>query len=309
MKQNVGWKDAVNVPQLGVGDKLYHYTSVEGLKGICDGEFWITEKNFLNDYTEFQIAADIFREVLDRHMRNKVKCEAIANKVIAEINRGKTPGLDSEDEIAYYGDYIISFCLDGDSPLLWSEYSGFTGYCMQFDFEKLLHSFVSDKNYIRHGRVIYNHDIQVSLIENVIKKQFFDWPQGFEYINSWDDFENLTDKEIDDLYWQLAFVIDEYSIFFKLPCFEGENEYRIVFTSAHDGGRYKPNEYVQQYFRIKDGVLIPYIIKKLTGLEALEKVIIGANNKSDIAVKGLQYYFRNKKIDVVIDKSKIPLRY
>lgn len=37
------------IPILESGRKLYHYTSAMGLQGICKGEFWVTERNFLND--------------------------------------------------------------------------------------------------------------------------------------------------------------------------------------------------------------------------------------------------------------------
>ena len=42
------------VPILTEGDKLYHYTSAAGLKGIVEKEFWVTESHFLNDRSEFQ---------------------------------------------------------------------------------------------------------------------------------------------------------------------------------------------------------------------------------------------------------------
>lgn len=44
--------DTSLIPVLSAGDKLYHYTSAAGMQGICGGEFWITESNFLNDSTE-----------------------------------------------------------------------------------------------------------------------------------------------------------------------------------------------------------------------------------------------------------------
>ena len=37
--------------------------------------------------------------------------------------------------------------------------------------------------------------------------------------------------------------------------------------------------------------------------------MIGPKNKSDIAEKGLWYFFRNMKLDVKVYKSKMPIRY
>lgn len=54
-----------NIPIISRGS-LYHYTSVDGLKGIVDGEFWITDSGFLNDTKEFHVASDIFIELVGK---------------------------------------------------------------------------------------------------------------------------------------------------------------------------------------------------------------------------------------------------
>lgn len=300
--------DVLLIPVLQKGDKLYHYTSAAGLKGICEEEFWITESNFLNDSTEFHVATDIFCEVMDMHMQDREKCECMKKQVCDEIARLKHRG-GMHEKVAYCGDYVISFSLDYDSTLMWSEYSDFLGYCMKFDFEKLLHSFPGCNHTIMHGKVIYNHDEQISLIEKAIEHQFLQWPTGFDYLNAWEDFDILTEQEIEDFYWMLAVVIEAYNVFFKLPCFEGEHEYRFVFSCGHDGGRYKPENLEKQYFRIKDEILIPYVRKRLSSLDALEGILIGPKNKSDIAVKGVECFLRNLRLDAKVEKSQMPLRY
>ena len=42
-------------------------------------------------------------------------------------------------------------------------------------------------------------------------------------------------RNIEDLYVWLSVLIDAYNMFFKLDCFKGENEYRMVFCCIHDG--------------------------------------------------------------------------
>ena len=86
---------------------------------------------------EFQVATKIFCEVIDNHMKNKERAEKLKKKTCDEIERLTKPGMLGE-EVAYSGDYVISFSLDNDSILMWSEYSDFYGYCMEFDFEKLV---------------------------------------------------------------------------------------------------------------------------------------------------------------------------
>lgn len=302
--------DTLLIPVLQNGDKLYHYTSAAGLKGICEGEFWVTEHGFLNDFMEFQVATDVFCEVLDRHMKNKTLCAKIQEKVRNEVVRLQTPGLSVADKIAYGGDYVISFCCDYDSPIMWSSYSDFAGYCIQFDFEKLVNLFEEKyRNKFIHGKVIYNHEQQVHLLEDTIIHSYFDWPTGFDYLKTWDDFDRMTVENINDWYMYIATEVGAYNMFFKLPCFEGEQEYRFVFMIGHDGGRYKPEDLWKQYFRVKDDVLIPYVKVHIDSLDSMEKVLIGAKNKSDLAGKGLQYLFRNLKQNIDIEKSNVTLRY
>lgn len=299
--------DTILIPVLEEGDKLYHYTSAAGFHGICNGEFWITESNFLNDFTEFHVATDVFCEVIDKHVTDKQVCGKVKNKVLSEIDRlSHCPEIG--EKIAYGGDYVISFSLDYDSTLMWSEYSGFLGYCLKFDFEKLLHDSFDKKCIIQHGQVIYRHEQQVSLIESSIENGYFK-NDTIPYLNSWVDFNDLTDVEIDDFFPILAAEVSVYNQFFKKPCFEGEHEYRFIFYCGHEGGLYKKEELDKQYFRVKDEVLIPFIKKKLTSLKALEEVLIGPKNKSDIAILGAERFLRNLQLDVPVTKSKMPLRY
>lgn len=297
------------IPVLEEGGKLYHYTSAAGLQGICGGEFWVTERFFLNDIMEFQVATQIFCEVLDKHMANKVCAEKLKKKVCDEIDRLNRPGMLGE-EVAYSGDYVISFSLDNDSILMWSEYSDFYGYCMEFDGDELIEMFHGNNRYsFLHGQVVYDHDEQLRIIEKTLEMEILNHKPGFEYLNSWDDLDDLTSENIEDLYLWVAVIINEYNMFFKLECFKGENEYRFVFMSIHDGGRIKENEREKQYFRIKNEVLTPFIKKKISNLNSLKSIMIGPKNKSDIAEKGLWYFFRNMKLDVKVYKSKMPIRY
>ena len=257
---------------------------------------------------EFQVATQIFCEVIDKHISNTECAKKLKKKVCDEIERKNRPGMLGE-EVAYGGEYVISFCLDADSILMWSEYSDFYGYCMEFDCEQLINTICHKSYDFIHGQVIYNHEEQIDIMEKTIEKEFFDCSLDFQYLNSWDDLNNLTDENIEDLYMHLSVVIDAYNMFFKLECFKGEREYRFVFFSIHDGGRIKKEDQEKQYFKIKNEVMIPYIKKKLLNLDSLESVMIGPKNKSDIGEKGLQYFFRNMKIKVEVKKSQMPIRY
>ena len=295
------------IPVLSKGDKLYHYTSGEGLKGICEGEFWATERSFLNDYTEFQVATDIFIEILEKHMNNQRIFTKLKEKIFKELDRLQTPSLNKSDQAAYAGDYVISFSLDSDSPLMWSEYSDFTGYCMEFDFFELWTAF-NKFPFNMHGKVIYEHDEQIRLVENSIEYMMNQYEE-LDYLDGWDDLDKMSNEEIDGFVSLMAMVITGYNMFFKLPCFEGENEYRFVISRIHDGGICKPEDRVPVYFRLKNGVLIPYVKEKIQDVNSLKRVLVGAKNGSDIAAIGLKHFFRSKGLYVDVEKSQMPLRY
>ena len=69
-------------------------------------------------------------------MKNKERAEKLKKKTCDEIERLTKPGMLGE-EVAYSGDYVISFSLDNDSILMWSEYSVFMDIAWNLIFEKI----------------------------------------------------------------------------------------------------------------------------------------------------------------------------
>lgn len=294
----------LQIPTLKEGDKIYHYTSAAGLQGILGKEFWITECHFLNDSSEFQVGTEVFIELL----RNNISDSNMLDKMIADL-QAELQELERMPKVgekcAFAGEYVISFCKDEDSALMWSEYSDFKGYCMEFDFKELLNSF--GEVYF-HGAVVYNYQEQLQYVENTFTNQFF--RDGIiDGIHNWEEINSIKDADYKVFIGHCAIICKLYNMFFKKACFEGEHEYRFIFSSIHDGGLIKDEMREKLYFRIKNEVYIPYIKKKVCSLSGLKSVLVGPKNKSDIAVKGLEYFLRNEKLDVVVKKSEMPLRY
>lgn len=297
--------DILYIPDIHPGDKIFHYTSANALKGICEKEFWATEHGFLNDPNEFNIGTEIFAKIVKEKVSDATLAKKIIEKARDEVAELQRPGNLNED-IAYSGSYIISFCLDEDSMLMWSEYSNFMGYCMKFDFEKLLHSFNKEPDW--HGRVIYKPSEQLKYMGNALDEMFKICADEYS-LTKWDDLKDCSGKVIHEVSMDFAIVCLFYNMFFKKECFSGEREYRMIFSCIHDKGLCKPENREKQYFRIKDEVLIPYVKEKFNSMDCLESVIIGPKNKSDIAQKGLWSLFRNLGINVDVKKSDVLLRY
>lgn len=67
--------------------------------------------------------------------------------------------------------------------------------------------------------------------------------------------------EIRKIASQLEMLVYYYNMFFKKECFSGENEYRFVFMCAHNDKTTEDYRKEEQYFRVKDNVLIPFVKK------------------------------------------------
>lgn len=191
---------------------------------------------------------------------------------------------------------------------MWSEYSDFCGYCIEFDFNKLIHSF-SNSTQITHGKVVYEHEEQVSMMQEIIENDFFQSHSLFPYVSSWEDFASINDKQLAHFSLHMATVVHLYNMFFKKECFSGENEYRFVFICDHDEVLSPYIEIEPQYFRIKDNVLILFVKKRLSSLDSVNSILIGPKNNSDIAEKGVKHFLRYHKIKAKVEKSEMPLRY
>lgn len=301
--------DNIFIPQLCEGDKLFHYTSADGFKGICEGEIWATHGYFLNDPTEFQIGTEVFCEVVNMHVHNKEVCKKLKDNAKSDTELLKIASKDQGN-----GVYIISFSLDEDSTLMWSEYSDFLGYCLKFDFDKLYSSIETNHTVFLHGKVIYDREEQFKLIERTIEEGYFK-NESIQNLNSWEDFNKITDKEIENLFHYLGYDIYIHNLFFKLQAFADENEYRFIFLDTSCKTQEPENIYNaritndnQPLFRIKNEVIIPFIKVKYQ-CNALEEIMIGPKNKMDIALEGAEYFLKSRNLFIPVTKSKMPLRY
>ena len=293
------------IPTLEDNESVYHYTSAEALMGICKKEFWVTESHFLNDSTEFQLGTEIVLDVLKDAIKDEGLAEVLEKLVPPKVKDSDVM-LHIANEYTYAGYYVISFCLDNDSALMWSQYSNYVGYCMKFNFRELVTSF--DAKYIYHGKVLYTREEQYACVEKMIDIAL-DERSDILKIPSKNDEGKIEKKQLIEFIDRIVYICLYYNMFFKNECFSGENEYRIIFPAVHDNKEVALEDHTKQNFRVKNEILIPYIKETMKNLDSLKAVLIGPKNNSDIAEKGLKCFFRNQKMNIEIQKTKIPLRY
>ncbi|WP_458407860.1 DUF2971 domain-containing protein [Anaerotignum sp.] len=310
--QDTRYMDAwIHVPLCKRGEKLYHYTTAEGVRGIVENrEFMATKSDFLNDKLEFQYAVEVMERLTEKYIVNTSLRERFFSELKKEIDRlgiiaPVCEDYDCKEEGLSF--YVVAFSKLQNNALLWAEFTDFKGYCLEFDYEKLVEGF--QHRVFLHGTVIYDEEEQMngllesllSCIRNLEKEVMTDLTGFFE------EETEISDTSLEKLAEEMAVVVSVYAMFFKKSFFEGEEEYRFVFPPViNELGVAKPE------FRLLDQIFLPYIMVEFDREQKeipLESVMVGAKNNSDIAVRGMKYFLRSQGLELPVLLSDIPLRY
>ena len=311
--QDTRYMDAwIHVPLCKKGEKLYHYTTAEGVRGIVENrEFMATKSDFLNDKLEFQYAVEVMERLTEKYIVHASLRERFFSRLKQEIERMGiiTPVCDVEGDCHMEGlsFYVVAFSKLQNNALLWAEFTDFKGYCLEFDYTKLVEGF--QHRVFLHGTVIYDEEEQMngllesllSCIRNLQDGGMTDLEGFFE------EDAVVSDASLQKLAEEMAVVVSVYAMFFKKGFFEGEEEYRFVFPPLiNELGMAKPK------FRLLDQLFLPYIMVEFDRKQEsipMESVMVGAKNNSDIAVRGMKYFLRSQGLDIPVLLSDIPLRY
>ena len=301
--------DWIHVPICQKGDKLYHYTTADGIRGIVENrEFMATKSDFLNDKLEFQYAVEVMERLMEKYIVNEDLRVQFSEKLKAEIDRiGIITSANSAVEENEMSFYVVAFSKQQNNSLLWAEFTDFRGYCLEFDYEKIVEGF--QHRVFLHGTVIYDEEEQMNgLLESLLSCIHSLVEKGAEDLQGFFEEDAIpSEKSLDQLVDAMAVVCSVYAMFFKKSYFAGEEEYRFIFPPLHrERGEDKPQ------FRLLDQIFLPYIMVELEAEQAdlpLQSVMVGAKNNSDIAVRGMKYFLKTQGLDIPVLLSDIPLRY
>jgi len=123
---------------------LYHYTNASSLISIIENkEFWITQRDFMNDKYETKYPAEQILKIFKR------------NKNISYDQKYFTENLIS----SLHSQYILSFSLLSDSLHQWSYYGKNDGYCLGIKKGNLIKLLAGLKMEFSCGKVIYGRNI------------------------------------------------------------------------------------------------------------------------------------------------------
>lgn len=279
---------------------IYHYTSPTGFAGIIENNtLRFTDRFYLNDKSEgiyvlklcvdnietLDFRTDDFRESFLRNCRERI----------------------SQPQRDRFYIYQCSFSTDKDSLCLWNYYTkldGIKGYNLKFDASNLSKSICVTKHeglnapILRYGKVIYDKEKQLEILHEIVRL-FCDYS---------------LKNEISTYDFMSSFLIDKImllGVFFKMPCFNVENEFRLFYDlHLNEDNTYSAIK-DKQHFYERNGIFIPYVDlhfdkDSLIGVGVSPTLDFEATRESILRITGTKYSNVNKN---TIYQSKIPVRY
>ncbi|UWZ84556.1 DUF2971 domain-containing protein [Occallatibacter riparius] len=214
-----------------VGQKLYHYTNLEGLLGILSkNDLWLTHAQYCNDEQELTHGLQLTRKVIEEQAQGAdPKRKSYLEELLSLLTE---PKLDPV--------YVCCFCERDDLLSQWRAYAAnATG--VSIEFEPANFSYITGPDcpptvgLMRFWKVFYSPETQQKIIRSAINYYPF-----FDQAAAPSDWAKWTAEAI-------RFFIPT----FKNKDFVGEEEWRLIFTPA-SGGPVKPS------YRVRGGMLVPY---------------------------------------------------
>lgn len=232
-----------NIPLDHNVERIYHYTSTEGLNGIFKNQqLWANDIYRQNDKSE----GVYILKLLEDNIATFNISENFKDAILREVNRVRPVLIEGYYDSKKYRSFIISFSTEQDELALWNYYTkskNSTGYNIVFDTNILMKSHIQTKKldrqsgeedvyyqkiddiHFRHGKVIYEQEIQIDIIRQLVK-----------------DFERYFDRSDTECEYHLVDKLLWVGNFFKHPKFKHEYEYRMAFFCYTNKNNPKMND-------------------------------------------------------------------
>ena len=198
-------------------DVLYHYTSIEGFKGIIDSkEIWATAANhLLNDPTEITHAKEIALEIL-RKRKSDFNSKG-------ELYNNCKSAIESSDRSKDF-QCICSFSEEGDLLSQWRAYCPKGGVSIGFSGERIENN-IGDPC-IQDGICVENY-YNDYIRESYIYKCIYDPDEQEKKIDELIGFLlKHANCQVAGFFWKM---IQTFSYSFKHKSFEEEKEWRLCY--------------------------------------------------------------------------------
>lgn len=245
---------------------LYHYTDVQGFKGIVDSrELWATHIQYLNDTEEYLYAVGVARRVLGEQAPTAADPQEgmVLSRLGTELSLGR---------VVYVG--VASFSEVADGLGQWRSYCpNGAGYSLGFLREDLIHLGRQQGFYLT--RCLYGDVSQTQAIAQALEevRRSAPWAKALE------------DHDPDDAYQAAAVVwLDRFARLaptIKHQAFDGEQEWRLISVpTPFSDGRWREHP--------GRSLLIPYVLITLAppgGSVPIAELVAGPTPHRDLALR------------------------
>lgn len=317
-----------------VYEKLYHYTTWEGLKGIIENQtLWATNYKFLNDYSEiilfkdklisliYPYVSDGYKKLIEHRpsVMQKINREGGLHKVVQHDAKGLV-----EAQYHALGNeiYILSFCGQPEKLSIasngllsqWRAYGPGGGAAIVFDTKKLEEILEIEAQRFEYSAVIIADIIYSDNDQKLQEELSDDLAILSDIAKLFFNHENLSQKIIFEAskgYIPFVKCISRY----KHHGFSEENEVRVValptvideeylkLAKAKDATLMPEKE---RKYRSKNEKSIPYIeLFKSDDIDLpIEKIILGPHKDKETRAAELHTMLKKTKIEITC--SDIP---
>ena len=263
-------------PRPEMPEVLYHYTGVDGLLGMMDGELWATQIHYMNDGKEYDHAFEIARKLLKQlpcRFPNDEKIKLIAYHLGGNINRG---GKSRQ--------FIFSLTEQPDLLSQWRGYCPDGGYSVGFnadDLELAIQGFKIEQ-------CLYDDAEKDRIVTEIIDR----------YVKNYYDLE-LTDEVRVKLIHESIAEFRSLTTYFKHSSFAEEKEWRLVgLVPAGDK---------REAYRAKDNLPIPYAKSTFNFYSLVTRITVSPRLNYELAAHAIMFKSYFHKSDINIQKSNSSL--
>lgn len=272
---------------------LYHYTDSRGLLGMTSsGRVWLTNVEYMNDFSELEYGREVIRNVLTRKRKEFEQWEEFWDTAQTILMMKEV-----------YDVFAFCFCRKGDLLSQWRAYArGGMGYAVGFKTADINLSIP-----IRTGweivEVLYDREQQQSLVEHV----FDEVCRLAEGCPSFKETTAMHERAVRFLGVELAPCL----VRFKSSGFQEEHEWRLVALDFPTLTSFEEH----RHFRVSQGAIIPYLDLSIAQGNSspprlpLERIVQGPHIAPELGEKALKSLLsKHGYTEVKVDRSEVTLR-
>lgn len=253
------------VRQVNRDQFLFHYTDLNGLKGIAtEHDLWLTHALYCNDEAEVKLGIEVARDQIKLMLKDPELPSRKQDYLHRLDGVLKEPPKESV--------YICCFCQQGDELSQWRAYGGNgNGVSLKIDpIEFIDYAGHRPFGFLAIWNVFYPSERQGEIMRRALE-------------TAYQKFSTLAPEEIAR---KAKDVIDFFVPTFKHPGFVGEDEWRMIFVPSPDSPvkpRYRATrDMLVPYFSLKDLVLSMGKVSKEHWRLPIREVCIGPSRHREL---------------------------